>query len=300
MGNASGPAQYHPPPAAGRRDQVRPARPTHDRDSDGPWQVAIRDWATAMRAAGRPATTIRTRTQHLHQLHRETRAETPWTLTTVDLTTWLADHDWKPETLYSARCSLVGFYRWAVEGGRLAQDPSERLPKVRRGRGTPHPLPDDLMAHLLDVAGPREMLMVLLAGRCGLRRVEVAVVHTRDVLLDRGGWALTVHGKGARERTVPLPDAIAKAILRKPDGYAFPGKVDGHLAPASVGHLISGLLPSGWSTHALRHRFATRAYAVEKDILVVQRLLGHTTPTTTMVYVDVPDDDLRRTVLAAA
>lgn len=279
---------------------MRPPRPTHERDGEGPWQTAIRDWETALRAAGRPATTIRTRTQHLHQLHRETGAETPWTLTTQDLLGWLADHDWKPETLYSARSSLVCFYLWAVEDGRLAADPSERLPKVRRGRGTPHPLPDDLMGHLLDVAGPRELLMVLLAGKCGLRRGEVARAHTRDVILESGGWSLRVHGKGARERTVPLPDAIAKAILRKPDGPVFPGKVDGHLAPASVGHLISGLLPPGWAMHSLRHRFATRAYAVDHDILVVQRLLGHNTPAVTMVYVDVPDKDLRRTVLSAA
>lgn len=279
---------------------VRPPRPEHDRDGGGPWQDSIRDWATAMRAAGRPATTIRTRTQHVHQLHRETGAETPWTLTTSDLTTWLADHHWAAETLYSARSSLVGFYRWAHEDGRAPVDPSARLPRVRRTRGTPHPLPDDLMDHLLAVAGPREMLMVLLAGRCGLRRGEVAVVHTRDVILSGSGWTLLVHGKGGRERPVPLPDEIARTILRKDDGWVFPGKIDGHLAPQTVGDLISHMLPAGWSMHALRHRFGTRAYAVEKNLLVVQRLLGHSTPSTTMIYVDVPDDDLRRTVLAAA
>nr|WP_232848073.1 tyrosine-type recombinase/integrase [Occultella kanbiaonis] len=59
-------------------------------------------------------------------------------------------------------------------------------------------------------------------------------------------------------------------------------------------------MPDGVSTHTLRHRFATRAHAVERDLLSVQQLLGHASPSTTQRYVLVQPDALRRTVLAIA
>lgn len=37
--------------------------------------------------------------------------------------------------------------------------------------------------------------------------------------------------------------------------------------------------------HTLRHRFGTRAYALTSDLLLVQDLLGHSSPSTTRRYV---------------
>lgn len=59
-------------------------------------------------------------------------------------------------------------------------------------------------------------------------------------------------------------------------------------------------MPAGVSMHKLRHRFATRAYAVDTDLLNVQALLGHASTGTTRRYVALPKAGLRRTVLTAA
>ena len=83
-------------------------------------------------------------------------------------------------------------------------------------------------------------------------------------------------------------------------GYAFPGADDGHLSPRWVGKIVAELLPGTATMHQLRHRFATRAYAVDRDVLTVQQLLGHASPATTQRYVVVPPEAGRRTVLAAA
>lgn len=254
-----------------------------------------------MRAAKRPPTTIRTRTQHIRQLHAETKAPAPRDLDLWDLMEWIASHeDWKPNSAYAARSSLRTFYAWAHAAGVTPTNPAAALPKIRRGDPNPHPLPDDLMADLLRRADRRERLMILLAGQAGLRRGEVAQVHTRDVVMDGGGWSIYVHGKGAKERTVPLVDAVAREILRHPPGFIFPGQIDGHLSPLWVGKLISDLLPDGWSMHSLRHRFATRAYSVDHDLLIVQKLLGHASLNTTRAYVQIDHDRMRTTVLAAA
>lgn len=50
--------------------------------------------------------------------------------------------------------------------------------------------------------------------------------------------------------------------------------------------------------HALRHRFATRVYNVDRDVFAVQILLGHSSPATTQRYVQINDTALRRLVTA--
>src|SRR5699024_6800613 len=120
---------------------------------------------------------------------------------------------------------------------------------------------------------------------------------------DLAGWSLVVHGKGQRERMVPLTAGLAlrlRARVHHTGGYAFPGSDGGHLSPRWVGKIVTRLLPGEVTMHALRHRFATRAYSVDRDLLTVQRLLGHASPVTTRVYVRLPDDALRRTVQAVA
>ena len=44
----------------------------------------------------------------------------------------------------------------------------------------------------------------------------------------------------------------------------------GHLSAGRVGELVSELLPDGWTTHTLRHRFASAAYRADRDIRAVQ------------------------------
>ena len=60
------------------------------------------------------------------------------------------------------------------------------------------------------------------------------------------------------------------------DGRAIHGdRSAGHLSAGRVGELVSELLPDGWTTHTLRHRFASAAYRADRDIRAVQELLGH-------------------------
>jgi len=70
-----------------------------------------------------------------------------------------------------------------------------------------------------------------------------------------------------------------------------------------VGRIMSDALGgprSGWTAHTLRHRFATRAYAGDRDILSVQQLLGHSSVATTQRYTAPPDDALRKAVMSVA
>jgi integrase len=133
-----------------------------------------------------------------------------------------------------------------------------------------------------------------LAGEAGLRRAEVAVVHTDDLIEDITGWSLVVHGKGGKQRVVPLTDRLANAIHDfRLHGYLFPGQIDGHISAHHVGVLISRLMPDGWSMHKLRHRAATRGYAGTGNLRAVQEFLGHASVATTERYTAVSSRDVR-------
>jgi integrase len=112
-------------------------------------------------------------------------------------------------------------------------------------------------------------------------------------------YSLRIPGKGGKTRLVPLDVDLADMLLAK-QGYAFPGKIDGHLSPAYVSRVVSKVLPDGVTAHKLRHRFATRAYrGSNSNLRAVQELLGHSSIATTQVYVSVDADELRQAALSA-
>lgn len=267
---------------------------------DTVWSQASLDWARWMRAAHRPDTTIKLRTYQLHRFAECHPDRAPWSLTLADLADWLGNHEWKAETMRSYRACLRSFYAWGVLVGHIDDSPAKLLPAVRPPRSLPRPAPEDALRKALANGSERERLMVMLAAYVGLRRGEIARTHSRDLAQDADGWTLRVTGKGGHIRRVPLPPAVALALRSLPPGWAFPGAIDGHLSPEYVGKLVSRLLPEGWTTHTLRHRFATRCYAATRDLVTVQELLGHARIETTRIYTEAPVGALRAAVMAAA
>lgn len=228
-----------------------------------------------------------------------------WDRAGVDeLVAYLGGQGWSRETMRSHRAALRGFYGWARVTGRIVESPAELLPPIAPKPGVPRPAPDDVVRVSLDHPDLRVRLMMHLAARAGLRRGEISRVHETDLVEDLVGWSLVVRGKGSRERVVPIPDEVAFMIRRRlaelGGGWCFPGQVDGHLSPARVGELVSEALPSRWTCHSLRHYFATRSWQHTRDLLVVQRLMGHAKPETTQRYVALGADVLRAGVAWAA
>lgn len=149
----------------------------------------------------------------------------------------------------------------------------------------------------LSKATEGERLMLRLGAECGLRRFEIAKVHSRDVMRDLVGWSLAVVGKGDQ--------AAHRADRRRPrpadpvrPRYCFPGRWSGHVESSYIGRHLSDLLGDGWTAHSLRHRYATTTYAATHDLLLVSKLLGHASVETTQRYIAMPDERLRAAVAA--
>lgn len=258
----------------------------------------ISHWRTWLTACGRPPSTLRLRTHQLLRFadHHPNLVD----VTAADMVSWLANPDWSPNTKASNRAALRSFYGWAHSYGHVPVDESRQLPTVKIPPPVPNPAPESAVKRGLLAARPREHLMVELAAHLGMRRAEIAQVHTDDLVEDLVGWSLKVHGKGGKIRVIPLPDHLAARLLSLPSGWVFPSPRGGHLTADHVGVLIARTLPDNWTAHPLRHRFATKAYAGTRDLLAVQELLGHSKPETTRAYVRLPQDALRQAVAAAA
>lgn len=267
------------------------------------WSAAVEEFLTVLAAGGSPKTTRATRRAHLNRVARGLRGS-PWSVEAGELVAWCGRQNWATETRRGVRGSLRAFYDWGFAAGYIGSNPAAALPKVRPAEPKPRPASDDAYAAALRAARePAHRLMLRLAAEAGLRRAEVAHIHTRDFVDDLAGLSLRVHGKGDRDRLVPLSKSVAfelRAVAGTTPGHLFPGRDAGHLSPRWVGKIVAGLLPGDVTMHALRHRFATRAYSVDRDTFAVQTLLGHASPATTRRYVAVPVEGLRSTVEGAA
>lgn len=263
------------------------------------WVMPLEQWGEWMCAADRPQTTRDLRTYQVRRFARDTGLE-PWMVTLDDLVSWLGRQTWATSTKRSYRTALRCFYSWAHLTGRIGTNPAWLLPAIKIAIHPARPAPEAVLAAGLLAASDRVRLMVLLAAKEGLRRGEIARVHTDDVELDALGTSLRVHGKGRRERLVPLCDEVRILLSEAPMGYLFPGQINGHLSPAHVGKLVSRVLAPSWTAHSLRHRCATKCYAEGRDLLAVQRILGHAKPETTQQYVLIPDSFVRAALAGAA
>ena len=145
----------------------------------------------------------------------------------------------------------------------------------------------------------RDLAMAGLMLYCGLRSCEVLALQVADV--DIGGRWLTVHGKGGKDRRVPLDRDVAAVLnayllTERPDSDASAlflvakGPTTGRpLTPAGLRtifryHRATSGVPAG-APHALRHTFGTALAEAGVDLAVMQALLGHAHVDTTARYI---------------
>lgn len=262
-----------------------------------PWRKNIEGWTDTLRAAGLSAQTIKSRRYKMVHLAALLMPSGPEDVTTEQIVQVFARQQWKPETRKAYRNTISSFFRWLHKSGRRSDDPSLDVPRVKKPHAHPRPCPDRYIAVAMEMATSSERLMIRLGAECGLRRGEIAAVHSDDVVADSAGRSLIVRGKGDKQRIVQLPDDLA-CIIMDARGYLFPGRFGGHVEESYIGDHISRLLPDGYAAHTLRHRFATTAYAATHDLFVVAELLGHESVETTEHYVAMPDGRLREATAA--
>lgn len=263
------------------------------------WSRPIERFLVFLASAGQPRTTLDARRQQLEHLARRA-PRGPWELTLDELEDYVASQSWARETLRGRRACFVKFWRWAVDRELTERNIAERLPNVRAQATEPNPVPEQVYNDAMGRSDDRTRLILRMAKEAGMRRAEIAVSHSRDLMPDLDGWSLIVHGKGGKTRIVPLTRRLAFE-LRALDGHFFPGDIDGHLSPRRVGELAADALPDPWTLHKLRARFATDTLRSSNgNFGLVQDLLGHASANTTRLYAQQDPSSARAAVEAAS
>jgi integrase/recombinase XerC len=196
-----------------------------------------------------------------------------------------------PATIDIYSRHIKAFYDWAETRGFLdGPNPASGLIMPRLTRGRPHPTTiDDLRVVFACTTGPLRTAYVL-AAFAGLRRGEICRLHRRDIDLAGTPTAL-IHGKGGKERVVPLlPPVVGEIqeaglargwVIHRGDGRPYDPE---RLSIESTTHLHGLGLQT--TLHSMRHTFATHAARVTKDPLFVRDLMGHESVATTEIYMD--------------
>ncbi len=234
----------------------------------------------------------------LHALARGLEAEekTLFEATKEDVELFLDRRRWRgrkmqARTRYYWISAIHGFYVWAISEELTETDPTAAILRPKMRRVLPRPIDSDALHDAIEGARPQMKAMLLLAAFAGLRCQEIAGLE-RDDIIEAKSRIRVRHGKGAKERIVPLHPQILEALRLLPmpqSGRVFIRPQGGTHTPETMSIGIRDYLRQDCGIdatgHQLRHYFATEVYAFSKDIRVTQELLGHANPATTAGYV---------------
>jgi len=215
-------------------------------------------------------------------------------------------------------------YRYLLLDGKIDKDPTLNITSPKQWKILPKSLSRDevetMLAQPLPKAAPlrpnesaraqalglRDWAMLELLYGGGLRVSEVAGARLEDLKLELG--YILVHGKGDKERMVPLGIPAQQALQRylkesrqvlagnKSSPLLFLGTGARRLSRQRVWQLVGkASLASGHhaSPHMLRHSCATHMVENGADLRTVQTILGHADVSTTQIYTHVALDRLK-------
>jgi integrase/recombinase XerC len=224
------------------------------------------------------------------------RAFTRWldgkcllTVQREDVEKFLDQRELTPGSRYGWVSHIHCFYVWAINEELTDHDPTARIIRPKLRRHLPRPAPTDQLADALKYGSPRLRAWIVLAAYQGLRVQEIAGLEREDIV-EGEGLLRVVHGKGAKERLLPLHPEVFGALQGLPmprTGRIFSRPRGGAYSPQDLSLAFNRDLKDAGveaTAHQLRHWFATNLYSATHDLRLTQEMMGHSSPQTTAVY----------------
>ncbi|MFD0000741.1 site-specific tyrosine recombinase XerD [Nocardia sp. NPDC127526] len=208
-----------------------------------------------------------------------------------------------------ALVAVRGLHRFSTAEGITLADVAHPVKPPTPARRLPKALPYDQISRLLEAAGGdasdgprgvRDRALLELLYSTGARISELVGLDVDDI--DTEGRAVILHGKGGKQRMVPVGrpalSALDAYLVRGRPALSLRGKGNsalflnhrgGRLSRQTAWQVLQSAaeragIAAQVSPHTLRHSFATHLLDGGADVRVVQELLGHASVTTTQIY----------------
>lgn len=230
---------------------------------------------------------------------------------------WLSDPALAPRasTVNRRLASLRKFYQWAAREKHVEEGLTHHLHTAKNSPKLPHSLSQDQVEALLNapnehsIQGARDKAMLETLYATGLRVSELIAVQHHHCDFD-AGIIHVQHGKGGKDRLVPLGEHAQQSILyyvqharpqllkNKQSPFLFITRLGRGMSRQAFWQLIKKYalqagIESPISPHTLRHAFATHLLEHGADLRAVQLLLGHADISTTQIYTHVAQHRLK-------
>jgi site-specific recombinase XerD len=247
------------------------------------------------------------------------------------------DQHQKASSINRRLAALHAFFKWAVEAEWLKRSPLNGLKGPRQQQTAPrwlepaaeYRLQQALEQRLQLVSAEandwhiyRDVALVVLMWKAGLRVSEVVALDVDDVKVQssKRGTIHVRHGKGGKQRTVPMNATVIAAVkdwqtMRPDAGQAlFLSKTCRHLTTRAIQQIVEQIgreaaalmktrstedramieALNALSPHVLRHTAAKRLLDAGAQLTEVAEILGHEDLNITRRYTQPGEEDLHR------
>lgn len=224
-----------------------------------------------------------------------------------------------PRSVARILSGVRSFYRFLTLEKEVETDPTELLESPKLGKHLPEvlSLPEiDAIEAAIDLSKPegvRDLAIVEVLFSCGLRISELCSLRLSELYLEEG--YIRVHGKGRKERLVPIGgsaiDRLRQWFVVRQGCKVKPGEEDFVFVSLRRGKRLSRIslfvyikeyaakagIRKNISPHTFRHSFATQLLEGGANLRAIQAMLGHEDIGTTEIYMHVDKTHLRREIL---
>lgn len=223
---------------------------------------------------------------------------------------------YKPKTIKRKIASVKAFYHYLQYEEILDINPFDKIDiKFREPQRLPKTIPFHIIQILIstiykqrDIKSTdfhqktilRDIAVIELLFATGVRISELCSLRPSDI--DFSTCSVLIYGKGSKERIIQIgntevvhaltnyKEAFEKEILSS--GYFFVNRLKQRLSEQSVRYMINryvkvAALELHLTPHMFRHSFATLLLEEDVDIRYIQKMLGHSSITTTEIYTHV-------------
>lgn len=227
--------------------------------------------------------------------------------------------NWSANTSIIFHKTLLVFFRWCIKQGYLPLNPLSDIEKPHLEQRLPKKLTKQDALKLLEIVYnyPYDTLFLRYRNHAlfstlvfaGLRKSELLNLKVTDVDLENMTIFIN-QGKGRKDRLIPISPTLAEilhrySVIRKKVNKSCPEFFTSSIRNTGftedgLKHLIRNIQKSlGWrfSSHKLRHTFATLMIEGGCDIYSLSKMMGHSDIKTTTIYLHTSAEHLRAQII---